>query len=138
MIEKYGYLEDTYWNNRGLYQELYNKFYKEIEIKNNRAITDNSELLRIASNIYYDYYQNECYDLYEITRIKNSTKHTKLSTHGVYYFKTLYNILPKEYHDIIDNIKQIILDTPNIALYAITIQEKFEEFMNIIILFIKK
>ena len=50
--------EKTYWNNKGMYQKQYDKLYKSLVPKPGKAETLKGEVLRIISQLYYDYYNN--------------------------------------------------------------------------------
>jgi hypothetical protein len=47
-----------YWNNTGKYQEQYNNLKTGLLPPYGKAKTVEGELLRAASNLYYDYYNN--------------------------------------------------------------------------------
>ena len=47
----------TYWNKKGAYQSLYDK-YNKIVPKSGVAQTPHGELLRNVANVYYDFYNN--------------------------------------------------------------------------------
>lgn len=51
-------MNNTYWNNRGKYQSEYDSLYKKLVPEIGIAATENMELLRQASNLYYEYYNN--------------------------------------------------------------------------------
>lgn len=51
-------MENTYWNNLGKYQSEYDSLYEKLVPKIGIAATENGELLRQASNLYYEYYNN--------------------------------------------------------------------------------
>lgn len=51
-------MNNTYWNNRGKYQSEYDSLYKKLVPEIGIAATENGELLRQASNLYYEYYNN--------------------------------------------------------------------------------
>lgn len=51
-------MNNTYWNNRGKYQSECDSLYKKSVPEIGIAATENMELLRQASNLYYEYYNN--------------------------------------------------------------------------------
>lgn len=48
----------TYWNGEGVYQEEYEKLYKELVPVSGEADTVHGELLRCSSRLHYDYFNN--------------------------------------------------------------------------------
>jgi hypothetical protein len=48
----------TYWSGKGEYQKLYDSLHKKLVPDNGEADTEAGELLRLASNIYHDVYNN--------------------------------------------------------------------------------
>ena len=51
-------MKNTYWNNRGKYQSEFDSLYEKLVPEIGIAATENGELLRQASNLYYEYYNN--------------------------------------------------------------------------------
>lgn len=51
-------MKNTYWNNRGKYQSEFDSLYEKLVPEIGIAPTENGELLRQASNLYYEYYNN--------------------------------------------------------------------------------
>lgn len=47
-----------YWGNNGAYQEEYDRLYEELVPAQGAATTTNGELIRAASRLAYDYYNN--------------------------------------------------------------------------------
>jgi len=56
-------MEKTYWNNNGKYQRINDVFWDILVPSMGQAETEQGEALRIVSKIYYDYYNNSCYNL---------------------------------------------------------------------------
>lgn len=50
--------EDTYWNNKGLYQVWYDENFNKLVPSSGKADTLSGELLRAISKVYYDSYNN--------------------------------------------------------------------------------
>lgn len=50
--------DKTYWNHQGLHQKLYIKLMAELVPEAGDAETPHGEVLRLASNLYYDLYNN--------------------------------------------------------------------------------
>jgi hypothetical protein len=48
----------TYWDQVGKYQDLYNELFQQLVPSAGKCATVEGELLRAASKIYYDYYNN--------------------------------------------------------------------------------
>jgi len=50
--------ELTYWNNKGRYQDAYDKIWKCLIPKSGEASNPHAEAVRCISRIYYDYFNN--------------------------------------------------------------------------------
>lgn len=50
--------KNTYWNNKGKYQKVYDKLQDKLVPDRDEADTLCGEVLRRASNLYYDKYNN--------------------------------------------------------------------------------
>lgn len=82
-------MENTYWNNKGKYQKEADILHKELVPIEGDASTLKGQLLRFASNVYYDHYNNgDCN--FDVKKDQWNYL-TKLS--GVEEFKEAYDIL---------------------------------------------
>lgn len=63
--------KQTYWENNGKHQELYERLYEQLVPEIGDAATQEGQLLRYMSNLYYDLYNNGwCnWDVYEEARL---------------------------------------------------------------------
>lgn len=64
--------EKTYWAGKGRCQDLYNYYRENIVPKEGEADTDQGEIIRIVSNVYYDINNNGAcnFDVYKDQREK--------------------------------------------------------------------
>lgn len=51
-------MSNTYWEGKGKYQKLYDKLYESLVPPNGECDTDNGEIIRIVSRLYYDIFNN--------------------------------------------------------------------------------
>lgn len=47
-----------YWNKQGKYQKEYDRLFKMLVPKEGKAETEDGEILRVLSNVYYDVFNN--------------------------------------------------------------------------------
>lgn len=50
--------KDTYWNEKGRYTALYDKLYAKLVPEEGNSSTIAGEMLRVASSVYYDIFNN--------------------------------------------------------------------------------
>lgn len=66
---------NTYWEQKGKYQELYERLHKELVPDSGVSDTTAGEIIRTGGNVYYDLYNNggcnlgdsKAYDLHQFT-----------------------------------------------------------------------
>lgn len=110
--------ENTYWNKKGKHQAEWDKLYSDLVPNQGYASTEQGELLRTLSNVYYDIYNNGGCNL---NHGRNSDWHGMVYLLGKLGFKgypmeKLSAVNPMEFEDLIHSSQMAIAKVMELAV----------------------
>lgn len=117
----------AYWNNEGDYQEWYERIRKQYIPAQGSAKTLAAELVRSASNLYYDYHNNEWGNV--------KLKEAKLLLENVNLFSPYYNGTATELKSILRDLvtlQELIAESQNAGFSGDESYDPFEEAQDFI------